>query len=397
MDHITITRRLNETRLSVIDKIKKSLERIPSVYKVVVAICAGFVLLFIYIPTDQTIRTPNNQRVTNSAVQQSNGSLSNVPHHEKKQFKRLVCKFDEDVPFKNPKNGKNWWKQGYFPFGNQSRLSTVTGVVFLNRDTLMVSHRAAAKNYVVDISSGKCKIIKTEMMKSNGKYHHPDAAFHFKNKVYFSEFTKQGAVVNEDLSFEKTFTVAKNSAFHGVFVDETGQYFGSAWHNNRNNSVILRDFSGNMNEIRLIHYLKINLRIKALSRFENSNLWILGVDGKDRQVRKSRDDVFDSWIQLYSLENGKLQMIHSIELKNSQIDGVTIHKNYFFATVHSADDQTGYIMVGQKDGNEFQIINRVKVDNFPRGIDCFEDKIAWTHYSPRNSVVVQQLDDLILI
>ena len=68
--------------------------------------------------------------------------------------------FNETIP--------KFWTQGYFNFGNQKRIATVTDVKFISENKLIVAHRAAAKLYLIELIDNNYIIKDTLLLKYDG-------------------------------------------------------------------------------------------------------------------------------------------------------------------------------------------------------------------------------------
>jgi hypothetical protein len=96
----------------------------------------------------------------------------------------------------------------------------------------------------------------------------------------------------------------------------------------------------------------------------------------------------------YILENNKLKLLDSIEIEKSQIDGSVIYKDYFFITLHCGIDKCGYIYIGKINNNKLIFIKKVKCNNFPHGIDIYNNKLVYTSYA-NSSITIHSLDEFI--
>ena len=99
-------------------------------------------------------------------------------------------------------------------------------------------------------------------------------------------------------------------------------------------------------------------------------------------------------ITLYLIENNKLTLLDSIEIKKAQIDGSVIYMNYFFITLHCGNDKCGYIYIGKIDKNKLIFVRKVKCNSFPHGIDVYNNKLVYTSYA-NSSITIYSLDEFI--
>ena len=92
-----------------------------------------------------------------------------------------------------------FWKQGEFFFGDQKRVATVTDVKFLEKDRLVIAHRAAAKIYLVDISQETPRVVDSLRLRYRGRfrqrYFHPDLIALDGASLYISAYKNRYAKV----------------------------------------------------------------------------------------------------------------------------------------------------------------------------------------------------------
>ena len=98
----------------------------------------------------------------------------------------------------------------------------------------------------------------------------------------------------------------------------------------------------------------------------------------------------------YNLYNNKLSLIDTIHIKNAQVEGSIMYNNNFFCTVHSEIDKCGYIYIGIVSDKTITIIKKVPCNNFPHGIDIYNNKLVYSSYT-NNSITIHSLDEFINI
>jgi len=296
---------------------------------------------------------------------------------------------DETIP--------TFWKQGYFFFGDQKRIATVTDVKFISDSKLIVAHRAAAKLYLVEIIDDIHSIKDTLLLKYGNKHYHPDEMAIKDNMLIMTSYENISCVVNFDilnnkLSFVKIFQIHKYIQYHGCCISRINNnliYYGGVRDKDYNTPMTVYDFDTNTSIDIKTNY---NGRIKTISLCNDGNI-LLGLDELGKKD-KNNVNLFNSLIVIYSLEKNQLTLLDSIEIEKSQIDGSVIYNNYFFVTLHCGIDKCGYIYIGKIDKDKLIFVKKVKCNNFPHGIDVHNNRLAYTSYTS-SSVIIHTLDEFI--
>jgi len=299
--------------------------------------------------------------------------------------------FDEIIPI--------FWKQGFFNFGDQKRIATVTDVKFISDTKLIVAHRAAAKLYLVEIIDDIHSIKDTLLLKYGNKHYHPDAIAIKDNEIYLTSYENISCIVNFDiinnkLSFVKIIQIHKYIQYHGCCIsciNDNLIYYGGINDIDYNTPITVYNCKTNKSiDIKT----NFNGRVKSISIFNDKQI-LLGLDELGRKNGKNKNnDLLNSLIVLYSLENNQLTLLDSIKIEKSQIDGSVIYKNYFFVTLHCGVDKCGYIYIGQIDKDKLIFVKKVACNNFPHGIDVYNNKLAFTSYA-NSSLTIHFLDEFI--
>ena len=289
--------------------------------------------------------------------------------------------FNEIIP--------TFWTQGYFWFGKQKRIATVTDVKFISDNKLIVAHRAAAKLYLVQINNNTYEIIDSIILKIDSTYFHPDLISIQNNRIYMTAYTNNVCmvdIIDNKLNIVKVIKIHEYLQYHGCFCKNNVIYLGAV--KDKNNNIPLTIYNCETNQFVNIK-LNYNRRIKTINVINNNIL--LGLDGKI-----SNDRIFDSWIMYYKLHNNKLLLLDSIHIKNAQIDGSAIYNNHFFITLHSEIYKCGHIYIGSINDTKLTFIKKVQCNDFPHGMDIYNNKLAYTSYA-NSSVMVHSLDEFIKI
>jgi hypothetical protein len=297
--------------------------------------------------------------------------------------------YEEDPPQERLSNSKKndlIWKQGYFSFGTQERIANITAIKFITPDTVVVAHRAVAKLYLVRVEDNLCEIIHSITLKMGSKYYHPDGMDLYKNKLYISTFTDQCPIVeikdNSQLLFHSVFETKLGVPYHGLYVDNNGIFLGGCAPYNKSKTETCIDYFETLTKShkKIRFNTGFNRRIKGIDMIDSKNM-IVGSDDKRDGFR----DIFNSYIHTYKIDytNQKLNGVDDFKILNAQIDGIKLSacKDTWYATVHYADNKTGYIVIGSVNTKlNIQLLSKFPCDNFPHGLDIYKEFIGFTCY-----------------
>lgn len=288
-----------------------------------------------------------------------------------------------------------FWKQGEFFFKDQSRVATMTDVKFINNNTLVACHRAAAEVFLIKIINNTFEMIDSMVLdKEPHKYFyrdafHPDLMSHHNGMIYLSEYGPTYCVLT--VYANKLIYVGAHKAnnvniqYHGIFANDQGLYLGGC------NPAIITYIGNNKPAIHLISSKNyVNERVKTISLY--NNLFIVCFDiliseGKYKEI--------DTRIRILKQDqNNNLDIIdESVYIKDSQPDGAVIYKDYFLCTRHCAIKRCGVISIYKIHSNKLELIKEIECENFPHGIDINENKIVYTSYA-KSAIFMIDFPDL---
>lgn len=304
---------------------------------------------------------------------------------------------EQDPPQKSEENNKLVWKQGYFSFGSQSRIANVTACKFITEDIVVVAHRAVAKIYLIKINTGSntYQVLDSLQLRFGSLYYHPDGMDLFNNKVYITAFTDKCCVIeiinDERLLFKRLFSVVPRMSYHGVYVNHTGIYLGACCVNPRSmlqENIPIHCFRHELNEV--IEYdTGFKRRVKGLQLFDNETKMIVVSDDKG----KGRRNMFDSFVVLYDINHysDSLELADDFIMKNCQVDGIIMKNAIWYATIHDADDECGYIVIGTISiSKKLMFLSKISCDNFPHGIDFNFGYLIFTCYGTTSFTVKRE-------
>jgi hypothetical protein len=182
--------------------------------------------------------------------------------------------FNEIIP--------TFWTQGYFWFGTQKRIATVTDVKFISDNKLIVAHRAAAKLYLVQINNNTYEIIDSIILKIDSTYFHPDLISIQNNRIYMTAYTNLSCIVDiidNKLNIVKIIKIHEYVNYHGCFVTNNLIYFGGVKDKDNNTPLTIYNYDTNQSVNIKLNYDK---RIKTINVVNNNIL--LCLDNKNSDI-----------------------------------------------------------------------------------------------------------------
>jgi hypothetical protein len=158
------------------------------------------------------------------------------------------------------------WKQGYFFFGDQKRIATVTDVKFISDTKVVVAHRAAAKLYLIEINNTTYKIIDSLLLKYNNIFFNPDLISIQNNRIYMTSYTNMSCIVDivdDKFKFIKLFKINKYIHYHGCLIKNNLVYYGGV-----TNNTPLTIYDINTNKF-------VNITTNYKKRIKSINIYII--------------------------------------------------------------------------------------------------------------------------
>lgn len=313
----------------------------------------------------------------------------------------LVIK--KDVPSKPTKPNQVFWRQQHFFLGTQSRIATLTDVKFVDENTMVVAHRAAAELYLIKIHhQAKLNIIDTLVLhKEPEKYNtfHPDLMSIHNETLYLTCYRSKICIVKivngTSLSYQRTIIINKqNIPYHGIFYHKEIIYLGGC--NSTHKNTLFSKYNTKTQKIQHITNKHLNgYRMKSICYYDNNKL-IIGLDTGGDVSKNSLIKIFEIKESSSSSDDDvNLVQLGSIEIHQAQTDGSCIYKNYYFTTMHYIDSQKCYILVYKiENNNTLTLIKKKECHDFAHGIDIFDDKLAYTSYA-QSCVIITSLKDFI--
>jgi len=290
-------------------------------------------------------------------------------------------------------------------YKDRSRFPTVTDINIISDELLVVIHRLAYKIYLVKINKNKSeneppyKIIdslkikyQTEMLSRND------------NRLYIITFTNYLIIVdiidNMKLKFVKEIQLSvNNNCYHGLEIYKNNLYIVPAVVKNELLHIIKLSLDNNeykINKIISPEFIENTgkYRIKDIS-FLNDNIILLIITINNGYTgMKDYNHCDNGFIGLY---NSDFTLLDKYKLDESHIDSLIIDKRNgnFYLTIEETEG--GFIYKGfiNSNTNKIENIKKIKVPNFPHGIDINPDYnlIGFTSYAT-SSAYLLEIDDL---
>ncbi|MDP6866531.1 MAG: hypothetical protein QGG62_06305, partial [Candidatus Poseidoniaceae archaeon] len=88
-------------------------------------------------------------------------------------------------------------------------------------------------------------------------------------------------------------------------------------------------------------------------------------------------------------KKNELQIIDSsIFIKDAQMDGAVVYNDYILFTRHCSVKRCGIISIYKISENKLTLIDEIMCEEFPHGIDVYNDKIAYTSYAKSALIMI---------
>ncbi len=290
----------------------------------------------------------------------------------------------------------------------KGRYPSVTDIRFINRNLIIVAHRYAYKLYLIniDIDKNSYKILDT--------YKTIDE----KNKIHFCEsfeivYIPKG-IEKEDIYqlyviffsnvlwiFDVNIKSYKFISKKIIILHNQNTYHGMKIYNNKlylsPSNMLTSNKSNNILEIDLLNYtqkylnigdIKDNYRLKDIL-FINHNLILIIINYKTN-IKLSKDNqITKGGFALFTFPN--FILLDKIEFHHVHFDKIINDKNNNFY-ISGQDEFNGKIYKGTIDlvHQKIIILKDFIVDDFPHGLDIYEDLFAYTSYDT-NSLTIEDL------
>ena len=267
--------------------------------------------------------------------------------------------------------------------GKRFRYPSVTDVVFVSSDRIVVAHRYACKLYYIQFSDpcySHHRIVDELVLHVNGKQHQTEMMDISGNTIYlisYSEYLTIIDIVADTLCVRKTVLLNQTqSPYHGIQVYMNYVYITPSNKAAGDDRIIV----WNTEHDNIAHKLTSpdigpNIRIKDIAFLSDTRIILLG-NYKTINAMTNKGHTFNGFIGLYTHEFRELDIV---PYSTTHFDSVTSKDGVFYAT--GSDLEGGYIYVGSTVDDKLSAIVKHPVQDFPHGITVYNDKLAYTSYA----------------
>lgn len=294
---------------------------------------------------------------------------------------------------------------------NKGRYPSVTDIKFINRDLIVVGHRYAYKLYLIKINREKdsYEILDTYLTIDDKKKIHFCESFEITRdeekeniyKLYLIFFSNvlwifDINIINYKFISKKIITFKNNNnTYHGMKIYNNRLYLSPSniYISNKLNNILEIDLLNYNQKYLLLGDIKDNYRLKDLL-FINDNHILLIINYKTNVKLSKNNQITNGSFALFTFP--QFTLLDKIDFNHIHFDKVICDKNNnFYVTTH--DEFSGKIYKGTIDLTNKKIIflKNFIVDDFPHGLDIYEDLFAYTSYGT-NSLNIDYLENYII-
>jgi hypothetical protein len=265
--------------------------------------------------------------------------------------------------------------------GAYSRIPSMTDVRWLSDTRLVAAHRYAGKVYLIDLSDKGYSIISTYKHTYKNKLYQTEA-FEInkeKNIIYLISYTEMLFILdilpNNSIICSKAIQLNTQSIpYHGIrlydrhiFVTPSNKNIGYE---------TIKKMNTETYAIEDIPSLGNTIRVKHIQFLPNGTVFLI-INYKTATTLTMKNHISNGCLRLYTSDFTVI--LNSFEMPSTHLDGLTMDKNIFYITCRNLDN--GYILKGNITDNMIITEKRIPCEDFPHGIDIFNNKIAYTSYT----------------
>ena len=268
--------------------------------------------------------------------------------------------------------------------GQRQRYPSVTDVVFVSSDRIVVAHRYACKLYYIELVADSHRILDEIVIYNGAKKQQTEMMDIRGSTLYLISYTDSLTlidIVGDSLKVRSQTVLNKTrSPYHGIQVHGNKVYITPSNKAKGDDRIIVWNTETDRIDNRIQSPdLSANVRIKDITFLTEDRIVILG-NYKTATPMTTPGHVFDGFIGLYT---GDFRELHTIQYAATQFDSVVSKDGTFYAT--GSDLTSGYIYVGSLDPTDQTDrrirINKYPVQDFPHGISICANKLAYTSYT----------------
>ncbi len=307
----------------------------------------------------------------------------------------MKIKFDE-------KNHKNLNK---IYLKDKSRLPSVTDVKFINRELIVVGHRYAYKLYLIkiNVTSENYEILDTYLTIDDKKNAHFCESFEIKYdeisknyKLYLIFFTNYLWIFDINMNTykfisKKLIKLNNGNTYHGMKIYNNHLYLTPSnmyISNHLKDNILKINLENNSETYMNIGDIQNNYRLKDIL-FINENYVLCIINYKTVTKLSMKNHISNGSFALFTFPS--LQLIDKIDFHHVHFDKMVKDNDYFYIT--GQDEESGKIYKGtiDLDNKKIIVLEKCIVDDFPHGLDIYEDLFSYTSYGT-DSVHIELLE-----
>lgn len=287
---------------------------------------------------------------------------------------------------------------------DKSRLPSVTDLKFINCDIIIVAHRYAYKLYLmkIDFENEFYEILDIYITIDENKKVHFCESFEIKYDestkkyilymIFFSNYLWIFDIdlINNKFISKKLINLNNGNTYHGIKIYNNHLYLtpSNMLTNNKSNNMLQLDLENHNITYMHLGDIKDNYRIKDIC-FINNNYVLLIIIYKTYIGMSVKNQIFNGAFGLFTFPS--FQLVDKIEFNHIHFDRAIYNNKFFYVT--GQDEESGKIYKGTIDLTNKKIIllENFIVDDFPHGLDIYEDLFAYTSYGT-DSVIIEPLE-----
>jgi hypothetical protein len=303
----------------------------------------------------------------------------------------------------NPK----WHYTPILYYKTKSRTHTLTDISIVSKELIVVIHRFAGKVYLIKLEyddTGKVNkyhLLDSIKIKYGNDEYQTEMLTRKDNRLYIITYTSYLVIVdiidNKNLKFIKELKLVEGTCYHGLEINNNNLYIVPAIVEGPMHIIKMSLNPENINyqfEKIVTPEFKMNngnYRIKDITFLSNGNIILPIILKNEKSGMLDYNHSDNGFIGLY---NSNFKLLDKLLLKDIQMDSIIADKNdNFYLTVQ--DSEGGFIYKGNIKCDRLENIKKIKVADFPHGIDINEEfnLLGYTSYGT-SSAYLCNLDEL---
>jgi len=292
-------------------------------------------------------------------------------------------------------------------YKTKSRTHTLTDINIVSKELIVVIHRFAGKVYLIKLEyddNGKINkyhLLDSLKIKYGGSQYQTEMLTRKDNRLYIITYTSYLVIVdivdNINLKFIEEINLVPGSCYHGLEINNNNLYIVPAIAEGPIHIIRMSLNPENINyqfEKIVTPEFKMNngnYRIKDITFLSNGNIILPIIIKNEKSGMLNYNHSDDGFLGLYDMN---FELLDKLPLKDIQMDSIIADKkDNFYLTIQ--EKEGAFIYKGNINNNMIGNIKKIKVDEFPHGIDINEEcnMLGYTSYATSSSYLMP-LDSL---